>query len=479
MKKLSTQVATLGLASVVGSLVLGGRPIDLAAEANPRSLRIELLSAPIDRRLGGDLTISLADHWAFSRPAPAASETERVAFFGGKSLFDVPWNKDHGGSNVGGLGPTFNRAACADCHQRGGRGPSVGPFAPVESMLVRLSSADGSPHPRYGDQFQDRAVPGVPSEGRTIVTYEQMSGVYGDGTPYVLLRPHLSFTDLAFGPLDDALVSARVGPAVIGLGLLEGVPEELLIALEDPNDLDGDGISGRIGWVVDDQGHRGPGRFGWKAKTASLVDQAAAASAADIGLTTPVQPEKNCPPVQTACAAFFQSGIEINEILLNRMAAYVRLIAVPEARGLDEPMVRRGDIAFRDFGCAQCHMPKLYTGPLAPLLLGSDQRYRLSLLSNQTFYPFTDLLLHDMGEGLADHRPEGAATGSEWRTPPLWGIGLLRTVNHDVRLLHDGRARGIEEAILWHGGEAEAAKEAFRTAPADIRASLVAFLNAL
>jgi CxxC motif-containing protein (DUF1111 family) len=211
---------------------------------------------------------------------------------------------------------------------------------------------------------------------------------------------------------------------------------------------------------------------------ANLVDQAGAASMGDIGLTTPVH-AMNCPAVQTRCADL-QLGqpLEMDDYALERVAVYQRLTAVPEARGLDQPLVRRGELAFRSFGCAECHVPTLRTADYAPLMVSID-RYRLNVLANQTFHPFTDLLLHDMGEGLADHRPEGAATGLEWRTAPLWGIGLTKTVNGHTRLLHDGRARGIADAILWHGGEAEAAKEAFRIASADTRAALIAFLEAL
>jgi CxxC motif-containing protein (DUF1111 family) len=461
-------------------LTLGGVAIALAAGASGPSLRAELLAAPISPRLGGDATVALADARAFSQPVPGASVIEEQMFRGGKNLFDAPWNDGPGGpTGFGGLGPTFNREACDDCHPRAGRGrPPDGPRAPVEEMLVRLSAADGSSHPAYGDQLQDRAVRGVPREGRVIVTYEEVRGAYGDGTPYTLLRPHLSFAELAFGSLDDALVSGRVGQPVIGLGLLEFVPEDMLRALEDPDDADGDGISGRIGWVIDDKGNRAAGRFGWKAMHANLVDQAGGASMGDIGLTTPVF-AMNCPPVQTLCAAV-QLGqpLEMDEYALERVAVYQRLTAVPQARGLDQPLVRRGELAFRGFGCAECHVPTLRTGDHAPLMVSID-RYRLHVLVNQTFHPFTDLLLHDMGEGLADHRPEGGATGEEWRTAPLWGIGLTETVNGHNRLLHDGRARGIAEAILWHGGEAEAAKEAFRNASADTRSALIAFLNAL
>jgi CxxC motif-containing protein (DUF1111 family) len=340
----------------------------------------------------------------------------------------------------------------------------------MTSMLVRLSAADGSPHPAYGDQLQDRALPGALPEGRAIITYDEVHGTYGEGTPYTLLQPRVAFTDLAFGPLDGALASPRVAPPMIGLGLLEAVPVATLAALADPDDADHDGITGRINWLTDATGARVPGRFGWKANVDTLSEQAARAAAGDLGITSSLFPARNCPAPQTACAAAGQDAEpEMSDSFFERLVVYVRTLAVPGARGLDSPTVQRGEHAFHAMGCAACHVPTLKTGPDAAL----------AELANQTFHPFTDLLVHDMGEGLADHRPDGSATGRDWRTAPLWGLGLQHRVNGHDRLLHDGRARGLAEAILWHEGEAWTAEEAFRTASADERAALLAFLNAL
>ena len=323
----------------------------------------------------------------------------------------------------------------------------------MESMLVRLSVAgpDGTavPHPAYGDQLNEHAILGVPAEGHVVIDDDEVAGTYGDGTPYSLAKPRYTFVDLAFGSLDGAMVSPRVAPAMIGLGLLEAVPEATLVALADPDDADGDGISGRINRLDDGSA----GRFGWKANVATLRRQAAGAALGDIGLTTSLLPDQNCPPAQVACAAALKDPQpEMSDDFLDRLVTYASTLAVPAERDGGNPEVALGLEKFRDFGCAACHMPTLKT----------DSAAALPELRNQTFHPFTDLLLHDMGEGLADGRPDGSATGSEWRTPPLWGLGLVEKVNRHDRLLHDGRARGFAEAILWHGGEAEAAKEAFR-----------------
>jgi CxxC motif-containing protein (DUF1111 family) len=464
------------LKTLTGALLsvgLGGAAAALAAGAGPAvSLRAELLAAPLDARLGGATTVPSQAEDAYTFIAANASDDERRLFAFGNRLFNTEWAAFPGPlPSFDGLGPTFNRAACSDCHVRGGRGaPPAQPGDPMESMLVRLSVPGGQPHPRYGDQLQDRAIEGVPAEGRAILHYESLPGTYGDGTPYGLLRPRVSFTDLAFGALDDAAVSPRVAPAMIGLGLLEAVPLAALEALADPDDVDGDGISGRINWLLAPDGPPLAGRFGWKANVASLADQSAAAAAGDLGITSRLAPRQNCPMVQAACGAVVQDAEpEMSDSFLDRLVAYVRLLAVPAARDLDTPLVRRGEGAFRSFGCAACHVPTLTTAADAPLAAVAGQR----------FHPFTDLLVHDMGEGLADHRPDGSASGTEWRTPPLWGLGLLERVNGHMRLLHDGRARGLAEAILWHGGEGEAAKEAFRRAPAAERQALIAFLSAL
>jgi len=453
----------------IGTGALGAAGFDDRSVA--ADVRETLLAEPITATLGGDTTRTVTPGDSFSFLAPnAPAERERLFLFGNR-LFNTEWAVYPAATQAfDGLGPTYNRSSCAGCHEHDGRGrPPANPGDPMDSMLVRLSAADGGPHAVYGDQLQDRAIAGVAPEGRAIIDYDEVPGTYGDGTPYTLLSPRLEFADLAYGPLDGVLTSPRVAPAVIGMGLLEAVPVATLAALEDPDDSDDDGISGRINWL-DDDGARVPGRFGWKANVASLAEQVAGAAIGDMGITTGIRPQQNCPAPQTSCgAAPGDSDPDMSDSFFERLVIYMQTLAVPEARRFDRLVVRRGEQAFRRFGCDGCHMPTLTTGPDAPL----------PELADQTIHPFTDLLLHDMGEGLADHRPDGSASGREWRTPPLWGIGLVEEINGHDRLLHDGRARGFAEAILWHGGEGEAAREAFRTAPLEERDALIAFLRAL
>lgn len=462
MMKRPAKPALIGLALAAGFLGAG-------VAGDGADLRATLLASPVSAALGGDTTVDAAGPDAFTRLA-ANAPTERSRDFAlGSRLFTIEWVPFPNAVKIfDGLGPTFNHDACAGCHGLNGRGrPPEAPGGAMESMLVRLSEAGADTHADYGDQLNDRALDGIAPEGRAIITYDEVAGVYGDGTPYTLLRPRVGFSDLAFGPLDGALRSARVAQAVIGLGLLEAVPEATLLALADPDDADGDGISGRIN-RLDADGTTG--RFGWKANVADLHHQSAAAAIGDMGLTTSLFPDQNCPPAQAACrAAAAEDGPEISDAFLDRIVTTMRTIAVPAQRNADGRQVTAGFAAFRRFGCDGCHIPTLMT----------DGTAILPELRDQTFHPFTDLLLHDMGEGLADGRPDHAATGTEWRTPPLWGLGLVPVVNGHDRLLHDGRARGFAEAILWHGGEAEAAKEAFRNAGKDERDALVAFLGSL
>jgi CxxC motif-containing protein (DUF1111 family) len=440
-------------------------------------LRTELLAVPQTAALGGGTTRAIATDKAFSFPAANLRREHQRPFFFGNRLFNTNWTTAPASvRSFDGLGPTYNRVSCSGCHTRDGRGqPPASGEGPMDSMLVRLSVPDGAggalAHPAYGDQLNERAIPGVPPEGRVRISYEAVEGRYGDGTPYSLRRPRYALVDLAFGPLGEgAMISPRVAPAVVGLGLLEAVPVETLEALSDPDDRDGDGISGRLNRILTDDGTTRAGRFGWKANVATLREQNAGAALGDIGLTTPERPEENCPPLQEACAAALTGGApEVSAEFLDKLTLYTRLLAVPAQRDGEDPRIRHGQSLFREAGCAACHVPTLRTGPDAPL----------PELAAQTFHPFTDLLLHDMGEELADGRPDRAADGREWRTPPLWGIGLLERVNGHSFLLHDGRARGLAEAILWHGGEGEDAREAFRTMDAQDRAALLAFLGSL
>jgi CxxC motif-containing protein (DUF1111 family) len=442
-------------------------------------LRAQLLAIPLSSQLGGGTSRPVAAPNAFSLQAPNAPRKHQRPFSFGNRLFNTNWVEAPASVKIfDGLGPLFNRVSCAGCHTKDGRGqPPAAGRGPMDSLLLRISipgrGAHGGPNPvpGYGDQLSERANNAVIPEGVATLTYETVIGHYGDGEPYALRRPRYAIAEAAYGPLPaDLMISPRVAPQVIGLGLLEAVPEDTLHALADPDDTDGDGISGRVNHVWDAAAARGAaGRFGWKAGQPTLLNQNAAAAIGDIGLTTTIHAADNCAEGQLACLSAINGGApELGDEFLEKLTLYTASLAVPAQRGAADSAVREGERHFRTLGCAACHLPTLKSGP-----------HVLPEVTNQTFHPFTDLLLHDMGEGLADGRPEFEASGTEWRTPPLWGLGLLPEVNGHTYLLHDGRAVGFAEAILWHGGEAETAKERFRTAPRSERDSLIAFLKSL
>ena len=325
--------------------------------------------------------------------------------------------------------------------------------------------------PNYGGQLQDRSIISVRPEGRFLTTWREIPGSYADGEPYTLIVPEYHFDDLAFGPLHpDVMVSPRIAPAVFGVGLLEAIPEEDILALADTDDEDGDGISGRANMVWDVRNARTAlGRFGWKANVPTVEQQVAGAFLGDIGVTSALFPDNNCPDVQRDCASAINGGTpELTDDRLFKTTFYNRTLAVPAMRDTEDPQVAQGAEMFLKANCNACHTPSHTTGQ-------SD----IPALSGQTIFPYTDLLLHDMGEGLADGRPDFLATGLEWRTPPLWGIGLVENVNNHTRFLHDGRARSIAEAILWHGGEGEASRQAFLNMSSEERAALLRFLDSL
>lgn len=430
---------------------------------------------------GGDTTNQLLlGSNAFIKPAANLSDEHESMFFTGNSFFNQNWIQAPASTQTrDGLGPLFNARSCSACHFKDGRGrPALSEGEPHRGFLARLSvpgqNNEGGPvgDPNYGGQLQDNALPDVPSEGHVEITYEEVPGVYGDGTPYTLLRPSYALTDLAYGSLsEDILFSPRVAPAVIGLGLLEAIPEATLEAMADPDDANKDGISGRINrvWDVEANDLR-PGRFGWKAEQPTVLQQSAGAFLGDIGITSRLFKLNNCTDAQADCLAVEPGGEpELEDHLLERVTIYTAALAVPKRRGHDKEEVLRGKFLFAQAGCTGCHTPKYTTG---------EHPY-LPAMSNQLIWPYTDLLLHDMGEALSDDRPVYDAQGSEWRTPPLWGVGLIETVNRHNRLLHDGRARGVAEAILWHGGEAQAAREAFRLMPLDDREALIRFVKSL
>ncbi|MEM7437360.1 MAG: di-heme oxidoredictase family protein [Myxococcota bacterium] len=411
---------------------------------------------------------------------PAANLEDRAPFFTGDSLFNQAWVTAPASTTArDGLGPTFNTRSCAGCHFRDGRGrPPLEEGGTLESMLIRISipgqgpNGEIIPDPSYGGQIQTGSLQGVPTEAVVRVFWEEESGEYGDGTPFSLRRPRYEYESLSFGPLPtDLLESGRTAPIMIGLGLLDAIPEQVLASWEDPDDEDGDGISGRINRVWDvTAGELRPGRFGWKAEEPTVRQQSAGALVGDMGITSPIFPDQNCPAPQVACAEAPNGGEpEIPQANFDRLVFYSSTLAPPTREDYDDPEVLRGREWMRDLGCTSCHRETVQTG----------EHPEIPELSFQDIRPFTDLLLHDMGEGLSDDRPAFGASGREWRTAPLWGIGRVELVNDHTFFLHDGRARGFAEAILWHGGEAEESKEAFRNLPEINRAELIRFLESL
>jgi len=500
-----------------------------------------------ERFSGGNAGTSLTNDEAFSQ-APQAIQQDFDAdanFKSGNAIF----RNDHQGQ-----GPIMNAATCQGCHVKDGRG-RVPPDqqTPFTSMFLRLSlgnDADDNPMPDpiYGTQLQTFGlasfIGGDPDAGLSqygggateaigeafgYIEYETVNGQYGDGTPYELRKPVYHARELSYGDFADGILfSPRVAPQMIGLGLLGAIPEADIHALADPNDSDGDGISGRINETVDPTtGEMSLGRYGYKLTSASVLQQSAGAYRGDMGVTSQFATAEPCTASQASCvnAALlepdqFPGNVDISDVELALVEFYGRLLAVPDRRGYNsasdtwDANVVAGRTLFFEAGCGGCHTHSFDTGVAAGSALGEVQLNVLvpdappiDVLSTQTIYPYTDLLLHDMGgscapvvredgnggmcnpgdnctwvqrcEGLADGRPDRLATGTEWRTAPLWGLGLVQAVNPDATFLHDGRARTIEEAVLWHGGEAQECLDTFLDMTAAERADLLTFLDSL
>lgn len=465
-------------------LLLAG--ILAACDDAPRFTKAE----PGEALSGGATTVQRQDRNAFSLPSANLAPERRLDFSVGNSFFRSPWVIAPSTTTArDGLGPLFNTNACQNCHVRDGRGHPPPPGASnAVSMLVRLSIPDQPayaqqiqrlgvvPEPTYGTQLQDMAVPGVAPEGKVRVDYSYHTVAFDDGYQVELRKPHLRITQLGYGPMHpDTRFSARIAPPMIGLGLLEAIPEEAILANADPEDRDGDGIRGRPNTVWDQARQRSVlGRFGWKAGQPDVNQQNVHAFAGDMGLTTALHPQDDCTPAQRDCLAA-PSGDgpggekEVSDNILRLVTFYARNVGVPARRDVDAPQVLAGKNLFFEASCQACHVPQFTTSAHA-----SEPE-----LANQLIRPYSDLLLHDMGPGLADDRSEFAAGGQDWRTPPLWGIGLTQAVSGHTQFLHDGRARNLLEAVLWHDGEAQAARRHVLTFDAEQRAALLAFLNSL
>ncbi|GAB2526784.1 di-heme oxidoredictase family protein [Microbulbifer agarilyticus] len=371
---------------------------------------------------------------------------------------------------VGLAGPLYVNESCASCHERNGRAAPAPVGESLDKWAFRVADADGNPHPFLGSALQPKARDGAVSEGDvSIAFWTEQNG---------LRSPNYTFSSVT-----PERFSARIAPTLVGMGLLEAITESSLLANEDPEDSNGDGISGRANRVLDPEtGDMRLGRFGWKAGAASIRHQVARALNADMGVMTSVLPQPDCGDSQTGCGA---TGEELSDEHLRDLTKYIALLGVRPQRDYDNPVVQNGEQLFASIGCADCHTPTQQTGEFHPL----------AELRNQTIRPYTDLLLHDMGPGLADNLGEGEASGAEWRTAPLWGLGLSACVTGGVEnptggqgnevctpehsYLHDGRARSIEEAILWHGGEAQSANNAYQNLSGQDRNAVLDFLKSL
>lgn len=421
---------------------------------------------------GGAMTVFDATSTAFKSPAPNLSQESFDRHVAGDAQFEATFVSAPAPVNPG-LGPVFDNTACGNCHINDGRGLAPAPGQPSPSLLFRTSLAGTDEHggpvpvPGVGLQMQQRATIGDTPDGSAAVTFEELPGHFDDGTPYSLRRPNFQLTG-GVAPLPGGvLVSPRVAPPVFGIALLEAVSEQTLLVAADPDDRDGDGVSGRANYVWDPiTGATEIGRFGWKANSATALQQTGAAYNGDMGVTSSYFPAEPCEGEQPGCD---RHDPEVSDEIVGLVQHYIRTLGVPARRSLDDAQARRGETVFRDAGCAKCHLPELRTGAFS----------EVAEAANQVIRPYTDLLLHDMGSGLADGRPDFLASGSEWRTAPLWGIGLTAVVNGHTNFLHDGRARDIMEAVVWHDGEAAGAKTKVLALPAASRDDLLAFLRSL
>jgi len=432
---------------------------------------------------------------AFSQSNANLTFEEQHTFKVGNGLFKKLWASSPSSTQASdGLGPLYNARSCQGCHLKDGRGRPPRPGDEAVSLFLRLSVPPQTdeqrealaarkilavPEPTYGGQFQAFAVPSLSGEGRFDIDIEEIEVPLGGGETAVLQKPTYRIRDLGYGDMhEETMMSPRVAPQMIGLGLVQAIHPGDIEASADPEDLDGDGISGKVSRVRDRETEDLViARFGWKASTPTIRAQTADAFSGDIGISTPERPDNfgDCTDLQTACRALPHGeqarlgATEAPDPVMDLVTFYSENLAVPKRRDVDDPQVLRGKKVFFDAGCPACHRPKYVTSRLA-----ENPAHRFQLI-----WPYTDMLLHDMGEGLADNRPEGLADGQEWRTAPLWGIGLTQTVSGHSKFLHDGRARNLLEAVLWHGGEAEAARAQVVEMPPADRAALLAFLGSL
>lgn len=428
----------------------------------------------------GEGTTSDLSVQAFSHPLGGLRGATRREFTVGNSFFQGVWVTSPASTTLrDGLGPLYNATSCSACHFKDGRGRGL----PDEdgrtdiSLLFRLREKEQFPKSKdpeaYGHQFNPFSIENVKGEGDSYVYYTTIKGNYADGSEYELKKPNYVFKNLAYGELTNVIVSPRVGPQMIGLGLIENIPASDILKNADPEDRNQDGVRGRANIVYSlVEKKMMLGRFGWKAAQPSLLEQNAGAFVGDIGITSWIHPDEECTYVQLDCIAN-KTKDDVTEDILNKVTIYTQTLAVPVRRNVNDSAVLNGKKIFSQINCMSCHIPQFQTGNGSPI----------EMLNNQTIYPYSDFLLHDMGDELADDKDayqfEGLASAREFRTPPLWGVGMIEVVNGHSRLLHDGRARNVNEAILWHGGEASSSREKYKKLSKQDRDDLVKFVKSL
>jgi CxxC motif-containing protein (DUF1111 family) len=404
----------------------------------------------------------------------------------GRSLFKKLWIASPSSTKASdGLGPLYNARSCFQCHINAGRGQvpeknqravslfmrlSIPPQNQVDKTLLQQQQQTVIAEPRYGTQFQNFAVTGLDAEGDLQIRYRNFSIKLAGGEIVTLQKPSYQLNNLQHGALHPkTMMSPRLAPSLLGMGELAKIKAEDILQLSDPNDANNDGISGKPNRIWSQEFNKVMlGRFGYKAGVASLDEQNQRAFAGDIGLSTPLfpQPWGDCTTNQISCrnAPHGDNGgqqpLEAPKKVTDAVLYYVSHLDMPLSRASNSDDFKQGQTHFIAAGCIACHRSS-YT------------------IKQKTISPYSDLLLHNMGEGLADHRPEGEANGQEWRTAPLWGIGLTERINGHHYYLHDGRARTLQQAILWHGGEAQPARDYYAKLAKKDRQYLLKFLGAL
>ena len=430
--------------------------------------------ASYDERLsGGAATVFDETSKALGHPIPFLNERDAYVHELGDAAFSQPMVSDPA-PLFGGLGPIYNNVSCISCHHNDGKGtPTAGTI--TSSLLVRVATGIPNEHggptgmEGFGNQIQDLSIQGAQAEAQVAITYSNQLVTYPDGTSVTLRKPFYQLLN-TYIPIGTHQLSPRLAPPVFGLGLLANIPEATIVGFATANQAKTNGIKGHPNYVYNPYTKRTElGRFGIKANNPTLMVQVAGAYNQDMGITSSIFPQENCFG-QSQMSSVYPSGkINLPDSILQAVIFYVKSLSVPARRNVTDPTVLRGQALFAQIDCSACHIPTIYTG----IEVGYPQ------LSNQRIHPYTDLLLHDMGADLADGYTDFLASGNEWKTPALWGIGLFPKTNGTPFYLHDGRARTLEEAILWHGGEAQTSKEAFMRLNASDRAAVIKFIQSL